>query len=69
MATRFVDSIQEPRKDNVMEDIGDAERDALLSMVREMLAFRPDERLTLTEIMESEWMLRWALPEIGKELK
>jgi hypothetical protein len=31
-----------------------------------MLAFRLNERLTATEIIESEWMLSWALPALGK---
>ncbi|KAL3480486.1 kinase-like domain-containing protein [Aspergillus californicus] len=63
---RFVDSIQEPRRGSAMEDVGEDEKNALLTMVRGMLAFRPDERLTATEIMESEWMLRWAFPVLEK---
>ncbi|KAL7359747.1 protein kinase [Histoplasma ohiense] len=66
LVNRFVDSIQEPRRGSTMEDVGEAETHALLTMLRGMLAFKPNERLTSTEIMESEWMLRWALPELGK---
>ncbi|KAK2737609.1 hypothetical protein FQN55_000965 [Onygenales sp. PD_40] len=61
---RFVDSIQEPRRGSAMEDIGEAEKTALLNMLRGMLAYRPDERLTATETIESEWMVRWALPAL-----
>lgn len=64
--SRFYDSIQEPRRESAMEEIGEAERTALLTMIRGMLAFRPSERLTATDIMESEWMVRWALPVLGK---
>ncbi|KAL4788295.1 hypothetical protein BJX76DRAFT_366812 [Aspergillus varians] len=62
----FVDSIQEPRWGKSMEDVGEAEKFALLTVVRGMLASRPGEKLTATEIMESEWMRRYALPALGK---
>jgi hypothetical protein len=39
---------------------------ALLAMLRAMLAFRPEERRTATEVMECEWMQRGALPELVK---
>ncbi|KAK2809177.1 hypothetical protein FQN50_004012 [Emmonsiellopsis sp. PD_5] len=62
---RFVDSIQQPRWGSAMEEgIGEAEKTALLTMLRGMLAYRPDERLTAREIIESEWMVRWALPAL-----
>lgn len=50
-----------------MERIGEAEKSALLDMLKGMLAFRSKERLTAAEILESEWMRRWALPVLGKE--
>ncbi|OJJ51295.1 hypothetical protein ASPZODRAFT_148598 [Penicilliopsis zonata CBS 506.65] len=62
LENRFVSSIQKPRRGSAMEEVGDAEKSALLTMFRGMLAFRPNERLTATEILESEWMVRWALP-------
>jgi hypothetical protein len=36
----------------------EAEKTALLTMLRGMLASRLNERLTATEIIESEWMVR-----------
>lgn len=67
LANRFVTSVEEPRRGSAMEEeLGEAERTALLTMLRGMLAFRPNERLTAMEIVESEWMLRWALPVLGK---
>jgi serine/threonine-protein kinase SRPK3 len=66
LTNRFVDSIQEPRRESRMEDIGEAEKSALLTMLRGMLAFKPDERLTATEIIECQWMLRWALPVLER---
>lgn len=67
LANRFVTSVEKPRRGSAMEEeLGEAERTALLTMLRGMLAFRPNERLTAMEIVESEWMLRWALPVLGK---
>lgn len=60
LCNRFVDSIQEPRQGSAMEDVREAEKSALLTILRGMLAFRPRERLTAAEITKSEWMLRWA---------
>ncbi|KAL4885603.1 kinase-like domain-containing protein [Aspergillus karnatakaensis] len=64
--TRFEHSILKPRREGAVEGIGEAETSALFNMFRGMLAFRPSERLTAAEIVESEWMQRWALPELGK---
>ncbi|RAK80833.1 kinase-like protein [Aspergillus fijiensis CBS 313.89] len=47
----------------VGDEIGEDEKTALLDLMRRMLAFRPEERLTVDEVLESEWMVRWALPE------
>lgn len=58
---RFVDSIQEPRRGSTAE-IPEDEIRAQLAMFRGMLAFKPVERLTAREVMESEWVQRWALP-------
>ncbi|KAK1145750.1 hypothetical protein N8T08_003988 [Aspergillus melleus] len=66
LGTRFVDSIQDPRQGSAMEGIGEAEKSALLAMVKGMLAFRPDERLTAMEVLGSGWMRRWGLPALAK---
>jgi hypothetical protein len=42
------------------------ERDAIFDMLRLMLSFRPENRPTAQQILESEWMVKWALPEYGK---
>lgn len=62
LVNRFVDSIQEPREEFAMEGVGETEKIALLAIFQAMLAFRPSERATTKEIIESEWMLKWALP-------
>ena len=38
------------------------ETQAFLDLMRGMLRFRPEERFTITQVLESEWITRWALP-------
>ncbi|KAF3481304.1 uncharacterized protein GIQ15_04063 [Arthroderma uncinatum] len=61
---RFSSDVEEPRRECSMEKIGDAEKAALFNMLKEMLAFRPNERLTSAEALNSKWMQEWALPEL-----
>lgn len=62
---RFNNSVQESRQENKMDDVGEDEKTALFAMLKAMLAFRPDGRLTAAEILETEWMRKWALPLLG----
>ena len=66
LTDRFADSVQLPRQEQAVEDIEQAEKTAMLNMLRGMLMFMPDKRLTAAEVMESEWMLRWALPVLER---
>ncbi|KAK4233741.1 protein kinase dsk1 [Achaetomium macrosporum] len=43
-------------------DVEGGEMRAVEEMLRGMLAYEPDQRLTAEELLESEYMLRWALP-------
>ena len=43
-----------------------SERDALSSLLRSMFSFRPEDRPSAQQILESEWMVKWALPEYEK---
>ncbi|KAI0002628.1 kinase domain-containing protein [Xylariaceae sp. FL0662B] len=60
---RFEDSIQGPRRSMGMEVMDDEERDAFFEMIRGMLAFRPGDRLSASQVLQTEWMRRWAIPE------
>ncbi|KAJ5577602.1 uncharacterized protein N7459_006566 [Penicillium hispanicum] len=60
---RFEDSVQQPRHAEGMLLFEPDERDALLSMLKSMLSFRPDDRASAREVLASEWMVKWALPE------
>ncbi|KAG6012688.1 hypothetical protein E4U54_007358 [Claviceps lovelessii] len=40
------------------------EKRAILDLIRGMMRFRPEERLTIDEVLQSEWMQKWALPAL-----
>ncbi|KAF1912614.1 kinase-like domain-containing protein [Ampelomyces quisqualis] len=40
------------------------ETQAILDLMRSMLKFRPKERLSIDEVLNSEWMVKWALPQL-----
>lgn len=61
---RFDHSVQRPRQDCGIEVVGDQEKLALLSMLRAMLAFVPEERPTAESLLTCEWMTKWALPDL-----
>jgi serine/threonine protein kinase len=43
---------------------GEEETRAILGLVRGMLKFRPEERFTIEQVLKSEWMVKWALPQL-----
>lgn len=53
---RFDFSIQKPRAEAGLEIPTEEERRAFEAMLRSMLTFRPDERATAHEALNSEWM-------------
>ncbi|UNI16582.1 hypothetical protein JDV02_003008, partial [Purpureocillium takamizusanense] len=59
---RFEDSIQESRRREGMPVLEAEESDAIFVMLRSMLSFRPETRLTADKVLESKWMKKWALP-------
>lgn len=63
---RFNDAIQKPRQESQMDEVEEAERAALFAMLRAMLAFEPGRRPTANEVMEYEWIQKWALPEVSR---
>ncbi|KOC08744.1 hypothetical protein AFLA70_460g001021 [Aspergillus flavus AF70] len=66
---RFEDSVQQPRRDSGMPVFDAKERAAIFDMLRPMLSFKPKNRSTTKQILETEWMVKWALPEYEKGRK
>jgi serine/threonine-protein kinase SRPK3 len=62
----FEQEIQVPRQNNDMGQFDKEERLSLLSMLRLMLAFRPEERATATAVLGSKWMMTWNFPTLEK---
>ncbi|KAH7091304.1 kinase-like domain-containing protein [Paraphoma chrysanthemicola] len=56
------DFIQEPRKQSDMAEMDEEEKQAFLSLLRSMLSFSPDDRPSAQQILESDWMQKWAGP-------
>lgn len=62
----FERSTQEPRREEGMMPFGQDEKEALFVMLRAMLAYKPEDRITIAGVLRSEWMTKWAMPEYEK---
>lgn len=61
----FEEFVQKYRKKKESAGIFEEEETkAFFALMRGMLRFRPEERLTIDEVLESEWMIKWALPQL-----
>lgn len=52
------------RKREAAGTFDEHETRAILQLMRGMLQFRPEERLTIDEVLKSDWMVKWALPQL-----
>ncbi|KAK8043907.1 CMGC/SRPK protein kinase [Apiospora phragmitis] len=66
---RFEEWVQSPRNTKKMGTILEDEWDALLKLLKRMLAWRPSERPNIREVLEADWMTGWALPTYRTGLK
>ena len=57
------------RRSQKVKEFDEEEIAAILTLMRRMLVFRPEDRLTAEEVLQSEWMVKWALPEFYKTLE
>ncbi|OJJ78121.1 hypothetical protein ASPBRDRAFT_71356 [Aspergillus brasiliensis CBS 101740] len=48
--------------------IEEEEKAAFLDLIRRMLVFRPEERPTAEDVLQSEWMSKWAWPDYERSL-
>lgn len=61
----FEEDVQKYRRKREAAGTFDEEEiQAILELMRGMLNFRPEERLTIDEVLRSRWMVNWALPEL-----
>ncbi|KAL2784070.1 kinase-like domain-containing protein [Aspergillus keveii] len=62
----FERHIQKPRREVGIAEFDDNERAALMAMLRSIFRFRPEERVTIADVMQSEWIVQCALPDYEK---
>ncbi|KAK2877292.1 hypothetical protein FQN49_001270 [Arthroderma sp. PD_2] len=65
----FEDWVQKYRRKRKVGEFSREETAAILDLMRQMLAFRPEERPTAEEILKSEWMVKWVLPDVERSLQ
>ncbi|KAK2750695.1 hypothetical protein FQN57_002768 [Myotisia sp. PD_48] len=67
MNEAFQETIQKFRYDEPHMGVFDEEETtAILDLIRRMLVFKPEQRLTIEEVLASEWMVKWALPALER---
>jgi serine/threonine protein kinase len=65
----FEKIVQEYRREFPEYGIFEAdETAAILALMRGMLKLDPRKRMTMDEVLQSEWMLKWAMPELRKAM-
>lgn len=58
----FEEGVQRYRQKRGMGEFGEKEKAAILDLMRRMLVFEPAKRLTVKDVLRSEWMSKWVLP-------
>ncbi|PWY81554.1 kinase-like protein [Aspergillus sclerotioniger CBS 115572] len=61
----FDECVQEYRRKSSCE-FNTEEVTAIIDLMRRMMAFWPEELPTVYEVLQSEWMVKWALPELAR---
>ncbi|PYH31868.1 kinase-like protein [Aspergillus neoniger CBS 115656] len=65
----FEQGVRDYRRQGGVGDFGDDETAAILELMRGMLRFKPEERLTIEEVLQSEWILKWVMPDYDHSLQ
>jgi len=69
MDKAFEEGVQKYRRKLRANEFDREETGAIIDLMRRMLAFRPEERPTADEVLQSEWMVKWALPDFHRGLQ
>lgn len=62
----FQQGVQSYRQKLEMGVFGEDETRAILNLIRKMLAFQPEMRPTIENVLGSEWMVKWVLPDLER---
>ncbi|KAJ5345395.1 hypothetical protein N7452_003399 [Penicillium brevicompactum] len=68
MEQAFKEGIQKYGRLGQLGEYGKDETDAILDLMRRMFAFRPEDQPTAEEVLRSEWMVKWCLPDFERGL-
>ncbi|KAG6261700.1 hypothetical protein E4U48_007608 [Claviceps purpurea] len=66
---RFGEWVRDSRQEWGMGTFAEDEMNALIKLLRCMLVWMPSERPDISEVLQSEWMTKWALPAHQKGLQ
>ncbi|KAJ5577308.1 hypothetical protein N7535_004234 [Penicillium sp. DV-2018c] len=64
----FEENIQKYRRLRHIGEYGREETIAILDLMRRMFSFLPEDRPTAEEVLKSEWMVKWCLPDFERSL-
>ncbi|KAL1859077.1 hypothetical protein VTK73DRAFT_7596 [Phialemonium thermophilum] len=62
----FEEGVQKYRRKLGVGAMDEEERVAFLALMRQMLVFRPEERISAEQVLGADWMVRWALPDFER---
>ncbi|EPE04315.1 protein kinase domain-containing protein [Ophiostoma piceae UAMH 11346] len=65
----FDDGVQKYRRRDNLGVFSEDERAAFLDLIRRMVVYDPEGRITIDGVLQSEWMQRWALPAFDEASK
>ncbi|THC97146.1 hypothetical protein EYZ11_003361 [Aspergillus tanneri] len=65
----FEEGVQKYRRKLRANEFDMVETAAILDLMRRMLVFRPEERPTADMVLQSEWMVKWVLPDFHRSLQ
>lgn len=66
MDKAFDECVQKYRQKRGVGEFDREETAAILDLMRRMLSFRPEERPTAEEVLQSKWMVEWVLPDFER---
>lgn len=66
LSDRINASVVRQRRNAGLQEPDHDELDAFQSLLRSMLAPEPGDRLSAAQVLQSEWMAKWGLPELRK---
>lgn len=58
----FEEGVEKYRVRFKQEAFSEEEKAAFLHLMRHMLPFRPEERLSIQDVLSSDWLVKWAIP-------